>query len=282
MGLIVVGFGGYTCIPAILAAKILNKKIIIHEQNSIMGKANRILSKVADKIARMKNKTTKMAYKPEHAVDLDTGAIVSAKIHFADKGDTKTIEATLQDATKNLKEVYMQPNENNKVELVADKGYFSKDVVKITKNMHFSTRIAEPHHDYWYCWNGDYEARDAVYANRARLKSEKGKASMRKRGEMVERSFQHVLDKGGQRRSHLRGDENIEKAYLLATAAFNLGLILRKITKYGTPKGFAQGNLHVFGLISGKMVYFFCCEKIYDERQTTFDWKLLLVATMRL
>ena len=47
----VVGFGGYTSIPTILAAKVLNKKILIHEQNSVMGKTNRFLSKISTKIA---------------------------------------------------------------------------------------------------------------------------------------------------------------------------------------------------------------------------------------
>ena len=232
------------------------------------------------KIARMKDKTTKMAYKPEHVVDLDTGAIVGVKIQPANKGDTQTIESTLQNATQNLKEVYRAPNENRKVELVADKGYFSRDVIKNAENAHFSTRIAEPHHDYWYSWHGDHEARKAVYANRARLKSEKGKASMRKRGEMVERSFQHVLDKGGQRRCHLRGQENVEKAYLLATAAFNLGLVLRKITKYGTPKGLGQGNLHILAVIFDNIVCIVCYEEIYYAENTTFKRNVLLMTMM--
>src|SRR3546814_7251492 len=54
------------------------------------------------KVARMKNGSTRLAYKPEHAVDLDTGVIVAAPIHPADKGDTTTLAATLETAARNL------------------------------------------------------------------------------------------------------------------------------------------------------------------------------------
>ena len=43
------------------------------------------------KIARMKDGSTHLAYKPEHVVDLDTGVIVAAPIHPADEGDTTTL-----------------------------------------------------------------------------------------------------------------------------------------------------------------------------------------------
>src|SRR3712207_8667064 len=49
------------------------------------------------RIAKMKDGTTHLAYKPEHAVDLDTGAIIAAKIHPADQGDTRTLAGTLED-----------------------------------------------------------------------------------------------------------------------------------------------------------------------------------------
>jgi len=80
----------------------------------------------------------------------------------------------------------------------------------------------------------------AVYRNRRRRKGARSKRLHRKRGELVERSFEHVLDDGGMRRTHLRGRENIAKRYLVHTAAFNLGLIMRKLTGFGTPKGWAD------------------------------------------
>ncbi len=47
--LVVVGTGGYVAVPVIFAAKILHKKIFIHEQNAVPGKANILLNKIADK-----------------------------------------------------------------------------------------------------------------------------------------------------------------------------------------------------------------------------------------
>ena len=48
---LVVGFGGYTSIPTILAAKISNIQTLVHEQNAVMGKTNRLLSKISNKTA---------------------------------------------------------------------------------------------------------------------------------------------------------------------------------------------------------------------------------------
>ena len=89
-------------------------------------------------------------------------------------------------------------------------------------------------------WHGDTAARDAVYGNRGRLKSEKGKALMRARGERVERSFAHCLDRGGMRRVHLRGLANVEKRYIIHLAGFNLGILLRALFGFGTPRGWAD------------------------------------------
>nr|WP_244635421.1 transposase [Methylosinus sp. C49] len=95
-------------------------------------------------------------------------------------------------------------------------------------------------------WQGDEEARDAVYANRARLKSGVGRAAMRKRGELVERSFAHVLDRGGMRRAWLRGRENIAKRYLIHVAGFNLGVLMRVLVGCGTPRERAEAPTNAF------------------------------------
>ena len=91
-------------------------------------------------------------------------------------------------------------------------------------------------------WHGDGAARDAVYANRARLKSGVGRAAMKKRGELVERSFAHVLDRGGMRRAWLRGRENIAKRYLIHVAGFNLGVLMRALIGRGTPRELAAAK----------------------------------------
>ena len=61
------------------------------------------------KIAKMKDGTTHLAYKPEHAVDLDTGAVVAAELHPADEGDTTTLPKTLETAKENLASVDAAP-----------------------------------------------------------------------------------------------------------------------------------------------------------------------------
>ena len=92
-------------------------------------------------------------------------------------------------------------------------------------------------------WHGDEAARRAVYANRARLKSGIGRETMRRRGELVERSFAHVLDRGGMRRAWLRGRENIHKRYLIHVAGFNLGVLMRALHGQGTPRQAAEAAI---------------------------------------
>jgi len=189
------------------------------------------------KIAKMKDGSTHLAYKPEHAVDLDTGVIVAAPIHSADEGDTATLDPTLAEAARNLSAAGVAPTPGDPCDLAADKGYFSRDVLKDLDDSPWKTRIAEPRPSKGYLrWHGDDEARAAVYANRCRLRSSVGKEVMRKRGEMVERSFAHVLERGGMRRAWLRGRENIHKRYLIHVAGFNLGVLMRALFGYGTPK----------------------------------------------
>ena len=105
----------------------------------------------------------------------------------------------------------------------------------------WKTRIAEPEPSKGYRrWHGDEAARRAVYANRTRLKSGIGRETMRRRGERVERSFAHVLDRGGMRRAWLRGRENVHKRYLIHVAGFNLGVLMRALHGQGTPREAAE------------------------------------------
>ena len=72
---------------------------------------------------------------------------------------------------------------------------------------------------------------------------------MRKRAELVERSFAHVLDRGGMRRAWLRGRENVHKRYLIHVAGFNLGILIRALFGYGTPKEAAvTGSAFLFAI----------------------------------
>ncbi len=188
------------------------------------------------KIAKMKDGTTHLAYKPEHAVDLDTGAVIAAEVHPADQGDTTTLAATMTAAEANLVAVDKAPSAEEPAELVTDKGYFGRQVVKPLEDSPWKTRIAEPKGKGVSRWHGDDDARRAVYNNRARLLSGVAKAAFKLRAEIVERSFAHILDRGGMRRTWLRGRDNIHKRYLLHVAGHNLGLLMRRLIGAGTPK----------------------------------------------
>jgi transposase len=188
------------------------------------------------KIAKLKDGRTHLAYKPEHAVDLDTGVIVAAALHPADNGDTTTIAGTLASAENNLAQIDAAPTPDKPSELVADKGYHSRAVLKDLNGGAWKTRIAEPKQPGFSRWHGDDKARAAVYANRTRLGSGLGKQAMRRRAEIVERSFAHNLDRGGMRRTWLRGRDNVHKRYLVHVAGHNLGILMRLLIGAGTPR----------------------------------------------
>ena len=190
------------------------------------------------KIAKMKNGRTRLAYKPEHAVDLDTGAIVAAEIHPADQGDTTTLPGTLEAAAANLAAIDAAPTAEDPAELIAGKGYHSRDGLKDLEDGPWKSRIAEKKVLGVSRWRGDEAARRAVYNNRARLRSGVAKEAFKLRAELVERSFALILDRDGMRRSWLRGRENLHKRYLVHVAGYNLGLIMRLLVGAGTPREF--------------------------------------------
>jgi transposase len=201
------------------------------------------------RIARMKDGTTHLAYKPEHAVDLDTGAIVAAEIHAADEGDTTTLTGTLDAAQRNLTNVGAPPSSDDPTACVADKGYHARAVLKDLDGGPWKSRIAEPQRQGVSRWHGDADARRAVYNNRVRLRSEVGKQAMRNRAELVERSFAHILDRGGMRRTWLRGRGNVHKRYLIHVAGHNLGLLMRLLIGAGTPKEAVARGWYFFVLL---------------------------------
>jgi transposase len=190
------------------------------------------------RIARLKDGRTRLAHKPEHALDLDTGAVVAAEMHAADRGDTATLPDTLASAARHLGAVEAAPSTEAPAELVADKGYHSRETLKALDDGQWKTRIAEPKRDGFLRWHGDDAARRAVVNNRIRLLSGVARAAFRLRAEVVERCFALVLDRGGMRRAWLRGRENIHKRYLIHVAGYNLGLIMRLLTGAGTPREF--------------------------------------------
>jgi len=180
-----------------------------------------------------------LVYNPEDAVDLDFGAIVATKIHCADQGDTTTLHKTLDAALQQLEVICKKQTKTNCYETVRDKGYHSRKVLKKLDGGVWKPRIAERKCKGLNWWDGDHEARRAVYNNRARISSGIGKEAARKRTEFVERSFEHCLDRcGGMRRAWLRGDENVEKRYLIHVAGFNLGELMRWAPPGRRPPGY--------------------------------------------
>jgi transposase len=196
------------------------------------------------KITQMKGGTTHLAHKAEHAVDLQSGAILAVNVCDAAVGDTNTLIDTLVQATENLAAVEDDSRVADKIstrwmsEVVDDKGYHSKQVMMDLAEMNIRSYTSEPQRGKQK-WANDPEARDAVYANRRRIRGDRGKALLRKRGELVERSFAHCYETGAMRRLHLTKRDNVAKRVLIHVAGFNLGLMMR--VKYGLakPRGLA-------------------------------------------
>ena len=194
------------------------------------------------KITKMKDGRTHLAHKAEHAVDMESGAILAVTLQPADRGDTSSIEETLAVAADAVVDLAADDksaphiSEQAMSEAVADKGYHSNEVLTGAGQMVERTYIAEPDRG-TRNWEGNEEAKAAVYANRRRIRGRRGKRLMKKRGELIERSFAHCYDTGGMRRTHLRGHENILKRLLIHVAGFNLSLILRQQLGLGTARG---------------------------------------------
>ena len=199
------------------------------------------------RIAKMKDGRTHLAHKAEHAVDLDTGAVVAVTLQGADQGDTTTLDETLSEAGIAVadlvgREAELRPDDEPKVnvqgieELVADKGYHSGAVVERVKSYEVRSYIPEKQQRGRRKWRGKQAEQQAVYQNRRRVRGSYGKSLLRRRGELVERSFAHCYETGGMRRTHLRKHQNILKRQLIHIGAFNLSLILRQMLGAGKPR----------------------------------------------
>jgi transposase len=210
----------------------------------------------------MKDGRTHLAHKAEHAVDMDTGAIVAVTLQAADEGDTTTLDETLCEAGEQVaeqirREAESRPQDKPKVhlqgieELVTDKGYHSSAVVKRIKSYEVRSYIPEKKPKGRRHWQGQRVEQQAVYENRRRVRGEYGKSLLRRRGELIERSFAHCYETGGMRRCHLRGRENILKRQLVHVGAFNLSLILRKLLGAGTPRELKNRAGQVFSRLLG-------------------------------
>ena len=194
------------------------------------------------KVTKMKDGRTHLAHKAEHAVDLETGAIVAVTLQGADEGDTTTIVETATAAAEQIEDAQADVDEPQALEeIIADKGYHSNQTMVDLDAVGIRSYIAEPDRGR-RDWSEAPEAQAPVYGNRRRIRGRRGRRLMRRRGETIERSFAHLYDTGGMRRTHLRGHTNILKRLLIHAGGFNLGLVMRQLIGVGTPRGL-QGRL---------------------------------------
>jgi transposase len=194
------------------------------------------------KVTKMKDGRTHLAHTAEHAVDVETGAIVAVTLQGADAGDTTTIVETATAAADQIADAQVDVAEPQALEeIIADKGYHSNQTMIDLDAVGVRSYIAEPDRGR-RDWSKTPEAQAPVYGNRRRVRGPRGRRLMRQRGERIERSFAHVYDTGGMRRTHLRGHTNILKRLLIHAGGFNLGLVMRHLIGVGTPRGL-QGRL---------------------------------------
>jgi transposase len=195
------------------------------------------------KITKMKDGRTHFAHKAEHAVDLETGAVVAVTVQPANAGDTTTIDQTLAEGVEQLRAAQDAGGDAIRTaeEVVADKGYHSRAKLLELREAGFRTYISEPVRPP-QGWVNQHPEREAVYANRRRIKGERGKRLLRRRGELLERPAAHLYETGGMRRTHLRGHDNILKRLLVHAGACNLALWMRTAFGVGTPRSL-QGRV---------------------------------------
>ncbi len=175
-------------------------------------------------------------------MDLGSEVVLAVPIYHGDEADVDTMVDSVMDAQTNLSEAGIDVEIE---EAVADKGYHATDTLELADSLHIRSYVPEPKRRGKRNWQDvPEEKRRAVINNRRRTRGARSKRLQRLRSERVERSFAHVCDTGGARRSWLCGIEKVQKRYLIAAVARNLGLIMRKVFAMGTPRGLqAEGNL---------------------------------------
>ncbi len=203
------------------------------------------------RITKMKDGRTRLGFKVQHAVDMESGIVVDASAHTADTADSAAIEESVLSAQLHLEEA---GTDSQVAEVVADKGYHKAEVLATLADHGVRTYVPERRDARRRRWtNKPAGWKDAVYANRRRVKGTHGKALQRRRGEMVERSFAHACDSGGMRRSTLRGLLGVHRRALVQAVAMNLGTILRSMIGVGTPKRMAERSRDLLAAAIGAL-----------------------------
>lgn len=186
------------------------------------------------RIAKMKDGRTHLAYKAEHVIDLDTELVLAAEIYPANHADTDTLVDSVLDAQENFDAAGLEVEIE---EAVADKGYHAAPTLELADGLNLRTYIPEPKYAYKRTWTDKpAEYQRVVYNNRRRTQTAKSKRMQRQRSEKVERSFAHICETGGARRTWLCGFDKVRKRYLMSAVARNLGLIMRVLFGLGTAR----------------------------------------------
>lgn len=209
------------------------------------------------KVGVTKHGACDMIYKPEHITDLESGAIVAATVRHGNEGDTKELTSRVLAAGSVLARVCDDPKQEKVLcSLTADEGYFSVEEACCLQGEKIRTVIGDPHAGKRRKDKQSSIIKQVLHKARRAVKSASGKALLRKRGEYIERSFAHVLDQGGLRRTTLRGKSNLSKRQLAAALAFDLSLLMRKLTGFGTPKQWLAGARRAFFALIRQLIQF--------------------------
>jgi transposase len=135
--------------------------------------------------------------------NLKSDIVLAAEIRKADEGDPDTLVDSVMEAQNNLNQAGSQTQIE---EVAADKGYHAAHTLELSEAVGLRTYIPEPRRRPRLRWTDKPAAyQPAVYANRRRIKRAKSKRWQRRRSELCERTFAHVCDCSGTRRSWLRG-----------------------------------------------------------------------------
>ena len=206
------------------------------------------------RITKMKDGRTHLAHKAEHAVDMASGVIVAVTVQAANIGDTQSLQETLAQASEHIAVTAEEINPEagapvveteGPVELITDKGYHSREVVRQLAESGVRSYISEPERGRQR-WAGQAAEQNAVYQNRRRVQGDRGKQLQRQRGEKLERVMAHLYETGRMRRVHLRGHSNILKRLLVHSCGLNLGVLMRSLFGAGTPRGLQSGAFEHF------------------------------------
>ena len=193
------------------------------------------------KVGRTKEGACDMIYKPEHVTDLENGAIVQVEVLEGDHPDTKALSERVACAVEVVNRIVANERDGVVRSLTADKGYFAIEEIAQIQEFDIRTVIGDAHSARRRKAALSAPLRKALHRAACAVKSQSGKALLRKRGMHLERSFEHLLDEGGLRRATLQGTENLTKRYKIAAACFNLSLLMRTLLGVGTPKQWMAG-----------------------------------------